>query len=105
MLMSLKILHAVYVFLPGYRSRRNAESACVHCGREPQQFQLSELDAQGSDFPRSLELIRKEQRKTSDPQVKGRIRARKPASGCSWTQLSHGTSNLVLLFFRNLRTA
>lgn len=32
-----------------------AESLWVHCGREPQQLQLSELDAQGSDFQHSLE--------------------------------------------------
>lgn len=54
-LMGLKILHEVYIYFPGNKSQMSAESLCVHCGKEPQQFQLSELDAQGSDFPRSLE--------------------------------------------------
>lgn len=53
-LMGLKILYEVYVFFfPGDKSQMSAESLWVHCGRESQQ--LSELDAQGSDFQRSLE--------------------------------------------------
>lgn len=54
--MGLKILYEVYIFFfPGNKSQMSAESLCVQCGREPQQLQLSELDAQGSDFQRSLE--------------------------------------------------